>query len=118
MSTAAQLVDALTSSLAAVFPTRVAELSNRTGAMTAVVALDRIDYDTSAMCDPVPATFTASVTLIAATTGQQGVRDLLVRADQASGLIRDAGWSCESCTAADADDAPALVFTATAQGEG
>lgn len=114
----AQLVDALAASLATVYPTRVAELSARTGAATAVVALDRVAYDTGAMCDPAPTTVTATVTVIAAGLGEQGVKDLLTRADSVAALIRAAGFTVEGCEAADANDAPALLFTATAAGEG
>ena len=116
--TAAQLIDALAASLGTGFPVRVAELSARTGAVTAVVALERVAYDTAAMCDPAPITVTAQVTLIAAGIGEQGIKDLLARADEAAGLIRAAGFTVESYDAADANDAPALVFTATAGGEG
>lgn len=115
---AAQLIDALAASLATAYPTRVAELSARTGQATAVVALDRVAYDTGAMCTPTPVTVTATVTVIAAGTGEQGVKDLLTRADGVAALIRAAGFTPDQADAADANDAPALVFTATAQGEG
>lgn len=115
---AAQLMDDLVSALAAAYPARLAELSARTGQVTCVAALDRVDYDTAAMCAPAPATVTATVTVIAAGTGEQGVRDLLARADSVAGLIRAAGFAVERCDAGDANDSPALVFTATAQGEG
>lgn len=114
----AQLIDALAASLATAYPTRVAELSARTGQATCVVALDGVAYDTAAMCDPAPTTVTATVTVIAAGTGEQGVRDLLTRTDSVAALIRAAGFTVEQCDAADANDAPALVFTATAEGEG
>ena len=115
---AAQLIDALAASLATAYPTRVAELSARTGQVTCVAALDRISYETGAMCDPAPIIVTATVTVIAAGTGEQGVRDLLTRADSVAALIRAAGFTVEDCDAADANDAPALAFTATAAGEG
>lgn len=115
--TAAELIDALTGSLGTVYPARVAEVSNRPGTVTCVVTVDRVDYEPT-MCDPVPATVTATVTVLAATGGEQGVRDLLTRLEPVTGLIRAAGFTPTTAEPGSADDHPALLITATAQGEG
>lgn len=115
--TVAELVDALVASLRTVYPARVAEVSNRPGTTTCAVTVDRVDYE-PAMCDPVPATVTATITVLAAAGGEQGVRDLLTRLQPVTGLIRAAGFTPTTAEPGDINDHPALIITATAQGEG
>ena len=119
MSSARDLVIGLADTLATVYPTRVAELSNRPGTVTCAVALQTVDYETGAMCDPVPITVTCEVVVLAARGGEQGIRDLLTHIDPVADLIRGARFAPVSYDAgATAEDLPVLIFTATANGDG
>jgi threonine dehydrogenase-like Zn-dependent dehydrogenase len=114
----AQLVEALAASLGSAYPTRVAELANVPGRVTCVIVPSGGQWESGAMCTPVPTTVTAEVSVIAAGTGGQAVADLVAHLDPAADLIRGGGWDPESWAAADVEDRPAIVITATARGDG
>jgi len=115
MSAARALAD-LVSALAATYPAKLSDRANRLG-VTAVVEPERGEYiDTS--CSPSPMDLTATVTLLAAMTGERGVADLLTHLDAVADLVREAGWSPQQWEPGSVEDSPAIVITAVTQTEG
>jgi hypothetical protein len=117
MSTALELITALRDSLAAQYPTKVADQATRPGVVTASVAPERVQFE-DIVCDPQPMFLTATVVVQAAAGGEQGVLDLLGHVDTVNGLIRAAGFTVVEWSPADVEDQPAVEITATANGTG
>ena len=110
-----QALAALRDSLSTLYPVRLAEASNRPGAVTCIIAPVRTDYDPMA-CAPYPFTVTAQVAVLAAATGERALWDLIARADEVAGLIRGAGWWHTGWEPGNEDDQPTLIFTCTTPG--
>ena len=115
---ALQLLTALRDTLAATYPTRVAELSRHTGQVAATITPTRCEYETGALCDPQPMQLQAEVTVVAGSHGESGVLDLLSHIDHVAALIRAAGWVTGEWTPDSIEDQSAIIITATAQGDG
>ena len=116
--TTRDVVAELVSHLGTVYPTRLAEQSNRVGgAITVVVAPTSGEWEQT-VCEPAPATVTAVILVVAAVTGEQGTDDLLAHLEPVAALARAVGWTPTEWEAAAVDDIPALRITATTQTEG
>lgn len=117
MSTAHALLMDLLGSLATVYPARVSDTANRPGRVTCVVEPTQCLFDMGAQCAPWPFQLDVSVKILAASSDEQGVRDLLTHVDPVVGLIRAGGFMVQDWgEGTTTNDLPQIVVTASAMG--
>lgn len=117
--TAAELLVALRDALAAKYPTSIGETTTRPGTVTCVVAPDKVEYESAALCDPMPITVNAQVQILAAAGGETGIIDLIGQVDAVVQQITDSTtWVPLDWQPADVNDQPAITLTLTANGDG